>query len=63
MALNSFGYPQVMALLLLILPLLGVIAIGLHAFMPTARAMPIHLGWAGLFLIFLAELIRAWPKQ
>lgn len=62
MAFHSFGYPQVMALLLLILLLLGVIAIGAYALMPTVRAMPIHLGWAGLFLIFLAELIRAWPK-
>lgn len=45
-----------MELLLLILLILGVLALGAVAFRER------HLGWAGLFLIFLAELIRAWPK-
>lgn len=53
-----------MALLLLILLILGVLALGVYAFFPRVRAATawIHLGWAGLFLIFLADLIRAWPK-
>lgn len=55
-----------MALLLLVLLILGVIALGLYGFSLRVRAAagtsPFHLGWIGLFLIFLADLIRAWPK-
>src|SRR6184192_4064213 len=42
-----------MDLLLIILLILGVLAIAAYAFSPRARALVIHLGWAGLFLIFL----------
>lgn len=63
MATDRIGYPLVMALLLLIMLILGVLALGAYAFLPSARALTVHLGWAGLFLIFLAELIRTWPKS
>jgi hypothetical protein len=52
-----------MDLLLIILLILGVLALAAYAFSPRARALVIHLGWAGLFLIFLGELIARWPKH
>jgi hypothetical protein len=54
-----------MALFLFLLLLLGVLCLGAYAIFPRVRAiaLPVHLGWFGLFLIFLADLIRAWPKS
>lgn len=51
-------------MLLLILLILGVLALfGEAVWHVRLRAgFPVHLGWLGLFLIFLADLIRAWPK-
>lgn len=52
-----------MAIFLLLLLILGVLAMGAYGFFVRVRKFPIHLGWVGLFLIYLAQLINAWPKS
>ena len=54
---------DLLQIILLILLILGVAAIAAYAFSPRARALVIHLGWVGLFLIFLGELIARLPKH
>lgn len=52
-----------MAILLLLLLILGVGAMAAYALSKRVRTLGVHLGWLGLTLIFLAQLINAWPKS